>query len=65
MVISADIDTVIRQLREFKKQGYTTVEVIDKSRRFGWKKLQPELTLVFNENEPCVVGIAAPSETFL
>ena len=64
MVISADINTVIHELQKLKKQGYTTVEVIDKSRRLGWKKLQPELEFIFNSNEPDVVGIAVPSENY-
>lgn len=64
MVIDADINTVIRELQKLKKHGYTTVEVIDKSRRLGWKKLQPELTFIFNSDEPDVVGIAVPTENY-
>lgn len=65
MTIDANIDSVIHQLKEFKKQGYTTVEVIDKSRRHGWKKLNPELTFVFNSEEPTVLGIGVSSEKYL
>lgn len=64
MVIDANIDIVIRELQNLKKRGYTTVEVIDKSRRLGWKKLNPELELIFNSNEPDVIGIAVPSENY-
>lgn len=64
MVIDTNIDTVIQELQNLKKLGYTTVEVIDKSRRLGWKKLNSELELIFNSNEPDVIGIAVPGENY-
>ena len=64
MTIKADISSVIEQLKKFQKQGYKTVEVIDKARKQGWKKMESEIEFVFNSNEPDVVGIGVSSETY-
>lgn len=58
--ISSNIDDVIAYLEEKKKQGFKTVEVIDKARLLGWDTLSsPNIDFVYSKEAPTVVGIKA------
>lgn len=59
MKISSDIKEVINFLQTMEAKGYKTVEVINKSRTFGWRSINPTIEFVFNEQEPTVLGINA------
>nr|DAD82864.1 MAG TPA: hypothetical protein [Siphoviridae sp. ctXZx16] len=62
MRISSDIDSVITFLKEKKKEGYKSVELVDDERARGWATIDPEfgtpvLKFIFNEREKEVIGI--------
>ena len=59
MKISSDIKEVIDFLQTMETKGYKTVEVINKSRSFGWRNINPTIEFIFNEQEPTVLGINA------
>ena len=62
MRISSDIDSVITFLKEKKKEGYKSVELVDDERARGWATIDPGfgtpvLKFIFNEREKEVIGI--------
>nr|DAJ60437.1 MAG TPA: hypothetical protein [Caudoviricetes sp.] len=62
--ISSDIDSVIKFLKEKKKEGYKSVELVDDERARGWATIDlefgtPVLEFIFNKREKEVIGIDA------
>lgn len=59
MMVSSNIDDVIKFLRKMKNEGYTSVELINDARVSGWIPINRGLNFVFCKNEPGVLGIDA------
>lgn len=57
MMISCNINKLIKFLQEQKEEGYKTVELIDDARAAGWYSKDPTIEFIVNKHEPTVLGI--------
>lgn len=59
MKVNCNINDVIDFLIKQRDEGYTSVELIDDARAFGWVSKKPELNFIFSKQNPNVLGIDA------